>query len=547
MMRDNASVRINYVSELYQIGVEKEKKEILIELEEKFVRQHLDGTLHIHDLEAYGKVYNCCAPKVVNYLKSQSYSSVTQEGLIFEIFENIKHLIIQLATNQSGGIGFANFDLDVAEIFQFLNIKYCKKNIEGLKDCIRGFIKWINITYTRYCREPYYLTLNIGLADSDWGRKISELLLLLFESSPIECKRPNIVFKVNKKINGRGTKNYEIYKMALLCTAKRMIPTYLLTDSVVNEKCDPNKLSIMGCRTRVYNNVNGIEGSIGRGNIASVSINLPRIALKNSNVVSFYKELDIIIDDAITILLHRADILEKNANKYLEFVLGQAIWGTNDIMQIKKQGTLSIGFIGVSECVEILTGNKPYESTKSFLISVEIVKHIRDRIDDYRDNIGLNFSVLASPGEMLSNKFSELDSKKYPHIVQKKGFYTNSFHANVDAGISIYEKIDLEAPFHVLCNGGSITYIELTAAPLHNWVALDDAIMYAEDAGISYLGFNFPYDICNVCGNFGTFDFCDQCGSNDIKRIRRVSGYLEEMTYFTDGKIAEARKRKANL
>lgn len=546
-MKDNAAIRINYVSELYQTGVENEKKEILMGLEEKFVRQHEDGTLHIHDLEAYGKVYNCCVPNMVSYLKSQNYCSVTQQGIMFEIFENIKSLIIKLATNQSGGIGFANFDLDVAEILEFLNINYCEKNIEALRDCIKGFIKWINITYTRYCREPYYLTLNIGLAVSDWGRKISALLLFLFESSPIEYNRPNIVFKVNKKINGRDTKNYEIYKMALLCTAKRMIPTYLLTDSVVNKKCDPNKLSIMGCRTRVYDNVNGIEGSIGRGNIACVSINLPRIALENSKVEDFYKRLDIVIDEAAAILLHRADKFEKNGNKYLKFVLEQALWETSDITQIKKKGTLSVGFIGLSECVEILTGNRPYQITNSFHLSIEIVKRIRDRIDDYRNNIGLNFSVLASPGELLSNKFSELDSRSYPHIVQKKGFYTNSFHVNVDAGISIYEKIDLEAPFHMLCNGGCITYIELSSAPLQNWEALDDGIMYAENMGISYLGFNFPYDICNVCGNLGTFDICNQCGSNDIKRIRRVSGYLEEMAYFTAGKLAEERNREANL
>ena len=546
-MKDNAAVRLNYAGELYQIGVEGEKRRVLRELDEGFSILHEDGILHIHDLEAYGKVYNCSAPNIVDYLISKKYDSLTPQGKIFELFEYIKNLIVELATNQSGGIGFSNFDIDLSMALEKLCVVYCEENIAALTDSIVSFIRWANITYTRYCREPYYLTLNIGLARSEWGRKISELLLVAFENAPTGYKRPNIVFKVNRSINGEGTQNYDTYKKALNCTAKRMIPTYLLTNSDPNKDCDPEKLAIMGCRTRVYDNVNGAVGATGRGNIACVSINLPRIALEHPRIEDFYNNLITTIDRAIAILLHRANKFEENGAKHIKFVLENGLWISHNIGDIKRQGTLSIGFIGLSECVEILTGFKPYQDANSFSLSVEIIKQMRGIIDNYRAETKLNLSVLASPGEMLSNRFCALDRNKYPHSTQNKGFYTNSFHVDVDSGVSIYEKIELEAPFHSLCNGGCITYIELSSAPLSNVEAINDGILYAQDKGISYLGFNFPYDICNNCGNSGTFDICGQCGSHDIKRIRRVSGYLEEMEYFTDGKFAEAQKRKSNL
>lgn len=547
MISDNAAIRLNYVGEMYQTGVDAEKKKILCSVGREFTGLHENGILHIHDLEAYGKVYNCCTPDLISYLQSRDYNSISQSGKLFECFGYVKSLIIELAVNQSGGIGFANFDGDIAGIMDFLCIDVCSENEAVLRDCIADFVRWVNVTYTRYCREPYYLTLNIGLSDSEWGRKIACLLLQVFEHSPMDYKRPNIVYKVNRKINGIGAKNYDIYRMALQCTAKRMVPTYLLTDSDVNKECDPFKLAVMGCRTRVYDNMNGDNGAIGRGNVACVSINLPRIALEQTGLREFYDNLDSKIDIAVCILRNRAEALMEKGEQYLRFVLDNEIWKTNELAEIIRQGTLSVGFIGLSECVEILTGCKPFQDSDSFECSVEIIRHMRDKINNYRRDTGLNFSVLASAGEMLSNKFCELDHKKYPHPTQDKGFYTNSFHVNVDAGVSIYEKIDLEAPFHKLCNGGCITYIELSEAPLTNIEALNDGIKYAESRGISYLGFNFPYDICNSCGYFGTFDVCGRCGSGDIKRIRRVSGYLEEMPYFTKGKQMEVEKRAANL
>lgn len=547
-VRDNAAIRFNYVSEVYQGGVEREKQRVLNSLNEDELYLHQNGDLHIHDLEGYGKIYNCCTPNLQTWLRSDAHiSNASLYGKMLGIFESLKRLITMLAANQTGGIGIANFDQDLAEVFRVSAIEFGRDTTTFLGECVREFIRWINTTYTRCCREPYYLTLNIGLDTSEWGREISRALLREFMNSPSSYSRPNIVFKTRTAVNGNGAPSYDLFQLALRCTAQRMIPTYLLTDSIVNHNCAPDKLAIMGCRTRVYDNNNGETGSIGRGNIACVSINLPRIALKATSLSQFYSALNMILNHAKKLLLERAEVMQKQGDRYLHFVIDHHLWNASDVSEMIMQGTLSVGFIGLSECVEILTGHKPYESSQSQSLGLEIIKHIRSTIDAYRDETGFNFSVLGSPGEMLSGRFCSLDGERYPHPVQEKGFYTNSFHVNVDAGVSIYRKIELEAPFHSICNGGCITYIELAAAPLDNTLALEDCIEFAVQKGISYLGLNFPYDLCRQCGTLGIFDNCPSCGSNDVTRLRRVSGYLEELSHFTKGKAAEVKMRKANM
>lgn len=158
----------------------------------------------------------------------------------------------------------------------------------------------------------------------------------------------------------------------------------------------------------------------------------------------------------------------------------------------------------------------------------------------------MNFSLLATPGEMLSGRFCQLDRERFPNPIQEKGFYTNSFHVDVDAGLPVFEKLAFEAPFHRLCNGGSISYVEFSSALLENTQAIDDVLSFSQAHGVSYLGINFPLDVCKNCQTSGTFDVCPDCGSREIARIRRVSGYLEEAAFFTDGKKAEVIRRRAN-
>jgi ribonucleoside-triphosphate reductase len=546
--KDDAAIRSNFTSEVYQAGVKLIKELILQSLHTETRNLHENGSLHIHDLEAYGKVPNCASPDLVNFITSKSIKSATNTGKIAFAFNAQKDLIMNLAMYQSGGIGFVNMDTDMTVIFDVLDVVYNDENCTFFSECVLEFIHWINTTRTRYCREPYYLTFNVGLSTSPWGRETTKNLLSTFMDSPIAFTRPNIVFKVSKIANSvPDAPNYDLYQLALACTAKRMIPTYLLLDSPVNKNCSPTDIGIMGCRTRVYQNINGKETTIGRGNIAYVSINLPRIALSVSSVNAFFQRLDALMISSAQILKNRAEATVHNDTEYLSFIKDNHIWAnvenTDDMLQ---QGTLSIGFIGLSETAEVLTGKKFYIDNDAFSLALTIVRRMREFVDTLRATEHRNYSLLATPGEMISGRFCKKDSEYYPNPIQEKGFYTNSFHVDVDSGLSLFDKIDREGPFHALCNGGSISYVEFSSAPLSNIEALSDAIQYAERKGISYFGFNYPLDICNNCNASGTFDTCLQCGSTDIKHLRRVSGYLEDVNYFTIGKAAEAKRRTPN-
>lgn len=544
---DNAAARDNFVSGLYEQAVSAEKENILTRLiEPELADLHRQAAIHIHDLEGYRYVYNCCTPILKDVLDTERFSATNDFFRIVELFEKLKGLITELAVCQTGGIGFANFDGDLAETLEKLHVECSPENQMAMHEAAVQFIHWINITRTRYCREPYYLSLNIGLAASPWGRCIAHSVLQAYSKQPMEMTRPNIIFKVKAEINESSTApNHDLFLLALRSTAKRMNPTYLLMDSSVNSKCLPEHLGIMGCRTRVYQNSNGPETTVGRGNIAYVSINLPRLALSSASIKAFFEKLEETSEKCKTILLNRLSTLQHSMK--LDFIFQNRLWqNTGNMQALVKQGTLSLGFIGLSETIEILRKEQLHESADAENLGLEIVKTLRKFADRFRLETGFNFSLLATPGEMISGRFAEADFKKFGHPVSEKGFYTNSFHVPVDSGISIYKKLEIEGKFHDLCNGGSISYVEFRDAPMENIAALADVVSYAAEQGVSYLGFNFPLDICRKCGHQGTFDSCPNCGSNDIKRIRRVSGYLEDLNYFTSGKKHEVASRKSN-
>lgn len=548
MTAENAAARDNFVSGLYESAVKQEKEIILSTyVTPEQAQLHRSGAIHLHDLEGYRYVYNCCTPDLTTILNPAIFSATNDFGRIAEVFEKIKTLISNLAVCQTGGIGFANFDGDIASTLERLGVKYSQTTQEIMQEMMHIFISWVNDTRTRYCREPYYLSLNIGLAVSDWGRFVTRCVIASYQTQGMEMTRPNIIFKVKEDINGKnGTVNYDLFQMALKCTAKKMVPTYLLMDSAVNAACIPERLGIMGCRTRVYQNSNGNEGTVGRGNIAYVSINLPRLALQSQSITDFEDKMHKKALICKEILLKRMEIL-RSSNK-LDFIFKNKIW-TNaaSVEELTKQGTLSLGFIGLAETVEILCGKKMHHAKEAEQLGFHIVSLLRSYVDYFRKETDLNFSLLATPGEMISGKFAEADRKLSENEVVKKEFYTNSFHTEVDSGTSLWTKIKLEGKFHQLCNGGSISYVEFNDAPLDNLEALEDLIHYAAEQGVSYLGFNYPLDICLDCNTHGTFDTCTCCSSNHIKRIRRVSGYLEDLEYFTPGKIREVGYRLANL
>ena len=195
---------------------------------------------------------------------------------------------------------------------------------------------------------------------------------------------------------------------------------------------------------------------------------------------------------------------------------------------------------------QILTGKKYWKDDDAYNLALNFVRFMREYVDSQKNKYHLNFSLLATSGELISGRFVDIDKKLFDCDVLKKDYYTNSFHVDVDSKLPAYRKIQYEGPFHIYTNGGCITYVELAEAPLGNAVGLDELIEIATNSGVHYLGFNFPKDVCADCGATGTFDACPECGSHNITRIRRVSGYLEIQDFFTSGKLKESQNRKEN-
>ena len=557
---DNAANRKSYVGAIYNIG-EKQVKDIALQsIKAEWANLHTNGYIHIHDLDAYGLTYNCLTFDILKAFPYKQFEGLSETEIIISVFDLLKELLARMGNEQSGGMAFANFDNDFAEIFTNLGIDYLR-NKELFCAAIRSFLLWCNNIHTRMGQTSYYVTLNIGLAKNEFARFLTFTVLDEFEKLGAMVYKPNIVFKVHTGVSRfPSDNNYDLFQKALLCTAKKMIPTYLLCDCESDKNTPPEQLSIMGCRTRVIDDLFGNVGAIGRGNIDNISINLPRLAFETmrdckSEIIADRFELlkNKWTNVAKTVGEILLDRFEKTCNCDKELFQTNCQYGlwcedfaTNNLHQIFKHGTLSIGFIGLCETIEIITGKKYWQDDESYQLALNFVKYMRNVVNSLRDKYHLNFSLLATSGELISGRFVEIDKNLFKHRVLNKGYYTNSFHIDVDSNLPAYKKIQLEGPFHNLSNGGCITYVELREAPIGNALGMDELIEIAIKSGVHYLGFNFPQDVCNECKTTGTFDTCPKCGSNIITRIRRVSGYLEVQDFFTAGKMKESKNRRSN-
>lgn len=562
LKNDNAANRASYVGYVYNIGESKHKEDILNSLPKEWSNLHRNDYIHIHDLDAYDLTYNCLTIDLTKIFPYQNYLDYNDFNKLIAIFSYIKELLTNLGNEQSGGMAFVNFDNEIALILDKLNIDI-NKNDRLIRSLILDFIIWCNNNHTRMGQTSYYITLNVGLASNDNARYICKVLLEEFYNSSETIIKPNIVFKVKTKINlEKDTKNHNLLELALKCTSKKMIPTYLLCDCKEDKEFDPYKLSIMGCRTRVVSDIFGSIGAVGRGNICNISINLPRLALEvkreNNNILDnkkleklFICKWDTLATLVKDILLDRFYKLCKNTKDNFPTNMSYQLWCedfvSKDLFDIFKHGTLSIGFIGLSEAIEVLTKKKYYSDKENYNLAISIIKHMRKYCDELIKKYNLNFSLLATSGELISGRFIEYDKREFAEQkIFKKDYYTNSFHVDVDSNFPGFKKLEIEGPFHEYCNGGSISYLELGEAPLTNVEGLLEYVNIAIKNNVHYLGFNFPKDICKKCGNSGIFDICPICGSTDITRIRRVSGYLEILDGFTAGKKAEEKNRRSN-
>lgn len=542
--RNLANVNESVMGEIISHGV-KAKKEHIIKniIPRKLAQNHIKRRYWIHDLEFFDTTYNCIGVSVSSLIGNSKMSLSMAIRMLYRE-------IIKLTNEQSGGIGFINFDKDMSSYIT-------DESDDEISEQIRELYNDLNVYVRKGC-EKAYITLNFGLDTTQNGRRLSRIMLKEYEAGDSEGNPfifPNLVFKVKSGVNSEiGDINYDIFEKSCEVTSKCMMPTYFNCDSSLNRLTEPELIGIMGCRTRVVNNLFGKKTSINRGNIACVTINLVQISLESNNDIELFKDkLNEVMEDSKELLIYRFNTLsDKNNFRYLKekrLYLGSE---NNDNKEMLRNGTLSIGFIGLWDAIGILLKKKITKNDilKNYQrLAYEIIEFMRGNINKYTAEENLNFSLLASSAEGVSGEFPKYDKENYKNVkgVLKKDYYSNSFHVPVNIDIGCFEKIIAEGAFHKLCNGGAITYIELNEIPFKNIEGIKELILFAQNQDCSYFGINFPLDTCQECGYVGKIEEkCPSCSGKKILKLRRVSGYLADINKFTKGKYAELKERKAN-
>ena len=439
---------------------------------------------------------------------------------------------------------------------------------------MEAFIHNLNTMHSRAGAQVPFSSINYGTDTSPEGRLVIKNILLATEAGLGNGETPIFpvhIFKVKEGVNyNPGDPNYDLFKLACRVSAKRLFPNFSFLDAPFNLKYyrpgrPETEIAYMGCRTRVIGNVYDSSREIvyGRGNLSFTTINLPRIALRsNKDINKFFAELDKKIDLVIEQLLERFEIQACKKVKNFPFLMGQGVWIDSDklgwedeIREVLKHGTLTTGFIGLAECLKALIGKHHGESEEAQKLGLEIVRHMRKRMDQASKKYNLNFTLIATPAEGLAGRFVKMDRKIFGSLegITDKEYYTNSFHIPVYYEISVFDKIRIEAPYHELTNAGHITYVEVDGDPTQNLEAFEKIIRAMKEAGIGYGSVNHPVDRDPVCGFTGIIgNKCPFCGREEgevkFERIRRITGYLVgTIERFNDAKRAEERDRVKHM
>ncbi len=437
---------------------------------------------------------------------------------------------------------------------------------------MEALIHNLNTMNSRAGAQTPFSSINYGMDTSPEGRMVMRNLMEATEAGLGHGETPIFpiqIFRVKEGVNfNPGDPNYDLFKLAIRCSAKRLFPNFSFVDAPFNlqyykEGHPETEVAYMGCRTRVMGNVYDKDNEIAyrRGNLSFTSINLPRLAIKaKGDIDAFFRGLDQMMDLVVQQLLDRFEIQRHKRVYNYPFLMGQGVWlgsenlrWDEEVGEVLKHGTFSVGFIGLAEALVALIGEHHGQSEKAQNLGLDIVTYMRERMDAESQKRGLNFTLLATPAEGLSGRFVKIDRKKYGTIpgVTDRDYYTNSFHVPVYYPISAFKKIEIEAPYHALTNAGHISYIEMDGDPTKNLDAFEKVIRYMKECGIGYGSVNHPVDRDPVCGYNGIID--DECpvchrhegdGNQNFQRIRRITGYLVgTLDKFNDGKRAEEKDR----
>mgnify|MGYP005765535365 FL=1 len=424
---------------------------------------------------------------------------------------------------------------------------------------MEALIHNLNTMNSRAGAQVPFSSINYGTDTSPEARMAIRNLLLATDAGLGDGETPIFpvqIFKVKEGVNfNPGDPNYDLFRLAIKTSAKRLFPNFSFLDAPFNlqyyKPGDYNtEVAYMGCRTRVMGNVYDPDREVtcGRGNLSFTSINLPRIAIEaKGDLNAFFRMLDDRMDLVVRQLLHRFQIqCGKKVYNY-PFLMGQGVWIDSDklgpdesVEEVLRHGTLSVGFIGLAETLKALTGKHHGESGESQKLGLKIIGHMRDRMDEESRKRRLNFTLLATPAEGLSGRFLRMDQKKYGKLpgITDRDYYTNSFHVPVYYPISAFKKIELEAPYHALTNAGHISYVELDGDVCRNLDAFESVVRWMKQCGVGYGSVNHPVDRDPVCGYTGVIgDVCPRCGRREgegvsVEKLRELRKKFPSMPQF---------------
>ena len=449
------------------------------------------------------------------------------------------------------------------------------RTVSRVHQAMEAFIHNMNTIHSRGGNQVVFSSINYGTDTSAEGRCIiRELLKSTYEGvgNGSTAIFPIQIWKKKRGVSYLpGDRNHDLYELACKVTARRFFPNFVNLDATFNQNekwraDDPKRyeweIATMGCRTRVFENRYGEKTSVGRGNLSFSTINIVRLAIecmdiadKEERIDAFFKKLDHMLDVTARQLCDRYDFQKTALAKQFPLLMSM-LWNgaeklksTDTIESVINQGTLGIGFIGLAECLIALTGHHHGESDEAQKLGLRIVAHMRDRANEFSDRYQHNFSILATPAEGLSGKFTKRDRKDFGEIpgVTDKLYYTNSNHVPVYYHCSPKHKAEVEGPYHDLTRGGHIFYVEIDGDATHNPLAISNVVDLMDKYNIGYCSVNHNRNRCMDCGYEDAtdgLDTCPKCGSHNIDRLQRITGYLVGTTdRWNSGKLAELKDR----
>lgn len=582
MKPDNANVGNSAAAKMYSIAEAASKQYSVSKMLDPVSKEnHQSGLVYINDLGYFPHAVNCFYSPLKEILEAGFNNGVGYIRPPQSIGSAMALAAIVLQSSQNemfGGQGIVSFDSDMAvyveRTFQKwleFDAKFChnefpeewalERTEETCYQACEAFVYNMNTMRSRSGAQVTFSSINLGTDENPWARMVTRNILKAYIAGLGNGENPifpNIGFRVKSGVNLEpGTPNYDLYQLAIECMSKRIQPRFVFCDSPMH-KDNWETSAAMGCRTAVISDVNGSGNPAGRGNLAFNTINLPMIALEVSQRVlddtvgEFYGELLTVCDQAIDQLYNRYQIMKRMRVRDMPFVAnwyqGHEGLGPNDAIEpMIQHGSLSVGFVGLAECLVALMGKHHGQCKKAQEVGLRMMEMMREKTDAATKKYGLNFSLFASPAESSCYSLMKKTQKKYGRIegVTDKEYFTNSFHLPVSFKCDIEEKIDTEAPYHKYCNAGAIMYVELGSSPKNNLPGVERIITYMANSGATYGGANFVHYYCQNCNYQGDMPSgaCPICGGTDVRITAIITGYLSTEDRFNPGKQDELADR----